>query len=309
MAYSDRALAFATIAAGHQVRLEDRVSFAYIDMSVIYQGRTAVWALSNNEGEKERTRIQLPVGGIAVLALGPGTSITQPAVMSLTRSGATIVFSGNGGTNAYAAATPLTSSARWAIAQARLITNEEATAAAAILLYKRQLGLDILPGGTVNSMRGIEGRTIRDLYKALARKHKVKDFKRDTTSEDPVNNGLNMGNAIMYGCAAAACTAIGLNPALGIIHRGNSRSLIFDLADLYKPAVTIPIAFQSAGDDDPMASVRRSVRSEIHRKNILAGMLDALMEVLTPFLPSRDDDRIIASDGEVAGHTNYSEAQ
>lgn len=307
MAYSDRALAFSTLPAGHQVRLEDRVSFAYLDMSVIYQGRTAVWAMSNTDGEKTKTRIQLPVGGIAVLALGPGTSITQPAVMSLARSGTTIVFAGKGGANAYAAATPLTSSARWAIAQARLIASDEATTAAAVRLYKRQLGLDMLPGGTVDSMRGIEGRTIRDLYRKLARTHKIQGFKRDTAADDPVNNGLNMGNAIMYGCAAAACTAIGLNPALGIIHRGNNRSLLFDLADLYKPAVTISIAFQSADDEDPMSSVRKSVRSAIHRKNILTGMLDALMDILTPHLPARDDDRIIADNGEVAGHTNHGE--
>lgn len=287
------------------MRLEDRVSFAYIDMAVVYQSRTGVWAMSNEDGSKTKERIQIPVGGIAVLGLGPGTSITQPAVTSLTRSGATIVFAGNGGFNAYASATPLTSSARWAIAQARLVSDEDTTRAAAVLLYKRQLGLEMVPGGTVNSMRGLEGRTIRDLYKKLAREHKIKDFTRDTGSDDAVNAGLNLGNAIMYGCAAAACTAIGTNPALGIIHRGNARSLIYDLADLYKPTVTIPVAFRSASQEDPMAAVRKAVRSEIHRKNVLAGMLDALMEVLTPHLPSRDDDRVVSNDGEVAGHTNY----
>lgn len=263
--------------------------------------------MSNDEGEKDRVRIQLPVGGIAVLALGPGTSITQPAVMSLTRSGTTIVFSGNGGFNAYAAATPITSSHRWAIAQAHLIADEDATTAATVLLYKRQLGLGILPGSTVNSMRGIEGRTIRDLYKQLARKHKIQGFKRDTASDDPVNNGLNMGNAIMYGCAAAACTSIGLSLSLGIIHRGNSRSLIFDLADLYKPSVTIPIAFQSIGDEDPMASVRRSVRSAIPQEHPgrNAGCAHGGTDALSPL---RDDDRIISADGEVSGHTNYSES-
>jgi CRISP-associated protein Cas1 len=40
MGYSERVLAFSRLPAGHQVRLEDRVSFAYIDMSVVYQGRT-----------------------------------------------------------------------------------------------------------------------------------------------------------------------------------------------------------------------------------------------------------------------------
>lgn len=305
MSYSDRALAFATIPAGHQVRLEDRVSFAYLDRATVYQNRTGVWAMQDDEGEKTRTRIQLPVGGIAVLALGPGTSITHPAAISLTRSGTTVVFAGNGGANAYSAATPLTSSARWAIAQAHVITDENSVQQAAISLYKRQLGVPMLPGGSVATMRGLEGRTIRNLYKTLAKQHAV-TFKRDTKADDVINMGLNLGNSILYGCAAAACTAIGVNPALGIIHRGNSRSLIFDLADLYKPSITIPVAFQSKeGDPEAMAKLRSSLRKLIHQKKVLAGMLDALMEVLAPHLPKRDDDRIIGEAGEVAGHVNY----
>ncbi|MDO5752435.1 type I-E CRISPR-associated endonuclease Cas1e [Arthrobacter sp.] len=309
MTYSQQALAFATLPAGHQVRLEDRVSFAYIDMAVIYQGRTGVWAMQNDEGEKSKKRIQLPAGGLAVLALGPGTSISHPAMTSLTRSGTTVVFTGTGGSNAYAAATPLTSSARWAIAQAHLVSDTEAVKTAAVKLYKRQLGIEMLPGGTVNSMRGIEGRTIRDLYQKLARQHKIMGFKRDVLSGDPVNTGLNLGNSILYGCAAAACTAIGANPALGIIHRGNQRSMLFDLADLYKPSVTIPLAFSSAAEDDPMAAVRIGVRQAIHRKKILPEMVDALMTVLSPHLPDRDDDRLVGETTESSGHTNYGDGQ
>ncbi|RNL59204.1 type I-E CRISPR-associated endonuclease Cas1e [Arthrobacter oryzae] len=305
MSYSERALAYATIPAGHQVRLEDRVSFAYIDKATIYQNRTGVWALQDDEGERSKTQIQMPVGGIAVLALGPGTSITHPAAISLTRSGTTVVFAGNGGSNAYTAATPLTSSARWAIAQARLITNDDAVKNAAIGLYKRQLGVEMLPGGTVNTMRGLEGRTIRDIYAKLAKQHGIRAFHRDVHGEDPVNTGLNLGNSILYGCAAAACTAIGVNPALGIIHRGNIRSLLFDLADLYKPNVTIPLAFESSTKEDPATALRLKLRETIHKKKILAGMLDALMSALSPHLPERDDDRIIGEDTEVKGHANY----
>lgn len=306
MSYSDRALAFATIPAGHQVRLEDRVSFAYMDMATVYQNRTGIWAMQDDEGEKTRTRIQMPVGGIAVLALGPGTSITHPAAISLTRSGTTVVFAGNGGANAYAAATPLTSSARWAIAQAHVITDETAVQQAAISLYKRQLGVPMLPGGSVATMRGLEGRTIRNLYRSLAKKHSVASFLRDVKADDVINMGLNLGNSILYGCAAAACTAIGVNPALGIIHRGNSRSLIFDLADLYKPSITIPAAFECKEDDaEAMTKLRSRLRKLIHQKKVLAGMLDALMEVLAPHLPNRDDDRIIGETGEVSGHVNY----
>lgn len=305
MTYSDEALAFSVLPAGHQVRLEDRVSFAYVEHAAIVQDRTGVVALKDDEDlGYQRIRIQLPVAGLAVLALGPGTSITQPAITSCTRSGTTVLFCGGGGIPAYSHATPLTSSARWAIAQARLVSNEADQRRAALWLYKRQLGIE-LPGGSIATLRGLEGRHIRNLYKEMSKKHKTGPFRRDVEATDPVNMGLNLGNAILYGAAASACATISVNPALGIIHRGDARSLLYDLADLYKPTITIPVAFRSAHADDPPAAVRRAVRSELVRQRVLPGMLDALMDVLKDHLPQCTDDRLIDDRGDVVGHHQY----
>ena len=121
-----------------------------------------------------------------------------------------------------------------------------------------------------------------------------------------VNVSLNLANSILYGCAGAACSAIGVNPALGIIHRGNVRSLLFDLADLYKPTMTIPLAFSATTAEDPLIFVRRKIRAAIFEKHVVVRMLDALMQVLSPHLPRRDDDRLIGSVGEeVSGHIQY----
>ncbi len=307
MAMSADAVAFSVIPAGQQVRLEDRVSFAYFEYANIVQDRTGVVALSNNDGELARREIQVPVGSIALIMLGPGTSITQAAATSCARAGATILFSGGGGVPAYTAATPLTSSARWSIAQARLVSNERHQREAAMVLYKRQFGMEHVEGGSIRSMRGIEGQRMRKLYRQLAQRHGIKGFRRDVSSPDSVNIGLNIANSIMYGCAASACAAIGVNPALGIIHRGDARSLLFDLADLYKPTVTLPIAFASHGSEDVPTTVRKAVRSAIVKDRLLPGMLDALMHVLSPHLPNRDDDRLIGDTltTEVDGHIQY----
>lgn len=307
MTYSENAIAFSVLPAGHQVRIEDRVSFVYLEHAAIVQDRTGVVALQNKEEDAGlvRRRILLPVAALAVLALGPGTSITQPAITSCTRSGTTVLFCGGGGVPAYSHATPLTSSARWALAQARVVTDPVAQREAALRLYKRQFGLNA-PGGTIATMRGLEGRQVRNLYREMARKWKTGPFKRDVTASDPVNVGLNIGNSILYGCAASACAAIGVSPALGIIHRGAAGSLLYDLADLYKPTVTIPIAFRSAHAEDVPMAVRTAVRSEIVRQRVLVGMLDSLMEVLRDHLPNRDDDTLIDDVGEVEGHKQYS---
>lgn len=307
MVYSDDAIAFSQIPADHQVRLEDRVSFLYLERCSVRQDKTGVVAYSGAEEGQRKQRIQIPVSGIAVLHLGPGTSISAAAMTSCTRAGATVIFTGGGGVPAYSRTVPLTNSARWALAQAKLVSSESNQRKAAVILYRRQLGLELDADETsIAVMRGLEGRAMKLKYKELARKHAIKDFRRDTKSEDPVNMGLNLANSLLYGCAASACFAIGINPALGVIHRGDARSLLFDLADLYKPSVSLPVAFKSAQDEDPLSSVRKRMRKEIHRQEMLKEMLAVLMEILEPHLPSRDDDRLIAGRGdEVEGHTQY----
>ncbi|MBM7824573.1 CRISPR-associated protein Cas1 [Arcanobacterium pluranimalium] len=307
MGYSEEALAFSTIPPGHQIRAEDRISYLYLEYCLVRQDRTGVVAIRDVGGDEAQVdRIQLPVSGVGVLCLGPGTSISHAAMTSCTRSGCTVVFTGGGGVNAYSYATPLTASSKWAIAQARLISNQKFQRVAALELYKRQFGLEHMPGGTIAAMRGMEGRIMRDTYRDQAKKMRISGFKRDTKAEDAVNTGLNIANSIMYGVAATACAAIGVNPSLGIIHRGDARSLLFDLADLYKARIVLPLVFSHAHDEDPVEAIRRDLRQQIHKRKIIADMIDALMVVLTPHLPNRDDDRLIDDGGEeVDGHVQY----
>lgn len=69
MAYSESALAFSTIPADHQVRLEDRVSYLYLEKASIRQDKTGVVAYSASDDQQFMQRIQLPVSGLAVLML------------------------------------------------------------------------------------------------------------------------------------------------------------------------------------------------------------------------------------------------
>ena len=61
MAYSEDAITFSTIPADHQVRLEDRVSFAYVERAAIRQDRTGVVAYSVVDNSDLEQLIQLPV--------------------------------------------------------------------------------------------------------------------------------------------------------------------------------------------------------------------------------------------------------
>ena len=61
-----------------------------------------------------------------------------------------------------------------------------------------------------------------------------------------MNQALSAGNACLYGLAHAVITALGCSPGLGFIHVGHECSFVYDVADLYKAEITIPIAFEMA---------------------------------------------------------------
>ena len=69
--------------------------------------------------------------------------------------------------------------------------------------------------------------------------------------------------------------ALGCAPGLGFVHVGHECSFVYDIADLYKAEVTIPIAFEVAAQapEDLPAVVRRRVRDAMVEHHILERMV------------------------------------
>ena len=65
-------------------------------------------------------------------------------------------------------------------------------------------------------------------------------------------------NSCLYGLCHAAILSAGYSPALGFIHIGKQLSFVYDIADLYKAELTIPLAFRTAAAPPP--DVERHVR-------------------------------------------------
>ncbi|GAB3864409.1 hypothetical protein GCM10029963_74770 [Micromonospora andamanensis] len=88
----------------------------------------------------------------------------------------------------------------------------------------------------------------------------------DFTDSDPVNQALSAAHACLYGVVHAVIVAVGASPGLGFVHTGHDRSFVYDIADLYKADITIPVAFDIAasGSTDIGADTRRAVRDRIH---------------------------------------------
>jgi CRISPR-associated protein Cas1 len=106
----------------------------------------------------------------------------------------------------------------------------------------------------------------------------------DFSSSDTVNMALSAAHACLYGVAHSVIVALGCSPGLGFVHTGHERSFVYDIADLYKAEITIPIAFQTAvasTPDEIGSATRRAVRDAISNGKILeraAGDIRSLLQ-------------------------------
>ena len=84
-------------------------------------------------------------------------------------------------------------------------------------------------------------------------------IKRDEWSKaDPVNRALSTANSCLYGICHAAIVSAGFSPALGFIHTGKMLSFVYDVADLYKTEITVPIAFRAVAESPRAAGTARA---------------------------------------------------
>ena len=99
-----------------------------------------------------------------------------------------------------------------------------------------------------------------------------------------MNQALFAGHACLYGLAYAVIVSLGCSPGLGFVHVGHDRSFVYDIADLYKAEVTIPIAFEVAAEDPPdlPSVVRRRVRDAMVSGHILERMVHDIRYLLLP---------------------------
>ena len=126
---------------------------------------------------------------------------------------------------------------------------------------------------TLQQLRGREGSRIRNVYRECSKKWNVpwngKDYNPENfEASDTVNKALSMGHACLYGLAHAVIDTLGCSPGLGFVHVGYDCSFVYDIADLYKAEVTIPVAFEAAAQN--VDDLERTVRHRVRELNTLA---------------------------------------
>lgn len=102
------------------------------------------------------------------------------------------------------------------------------------------------------------------------------------TPRNPVNLALSAANVCLYGVVHSALLALGCSPALGFIHSGTQHAFIYDIADLYKAKITIPLAFSHHSSTRPEQAVRRHLREKFRLFRLLPRIVTDVQYLLDP---------------------------
>lgn len=277
------------------VRARDRISFIYVERAVIHRDQNAITATD------ERGTIHIPAAALGALLLGPGTRVTHQAMVLLAESGSTAVWVGERGVRYYAHGRSLARSSRLVEAQARLVSNQSSRLAVARSMYLMRFAGEAVDSATMQQLRGREGARVRRVYRENAQRTGVSWQKRDYDVEDfeagdTINMALSAAHTCLYGMVHAVIVALGCSPALGFVHTGHVRSFVYDVADLYKAEITIPIAFDVAASNpsDVESDTRHAVRDAVVDGAILTRCARDIRNLL---LPDDDDSELSPNSG------------
>lgn len=229
---------------------------------------------------------RIPIDQVALLMLGPGTTVTHAAMKVLAADSCMVAWVGEQGVRLYAHSTGATFSSHRLEVQARLVSDEQSRKGVARRMYQLRFKEDVSPDVSMDQLRGMEGIRVRKRYSELAKDHGVewkgRAYDQDSwSSGNPLNRALSVANACLYGVCHAAIVSIGLSPALGFVHRGKMLSFVYDVADFYKTDITVPVAFKfcSAPLGSLETEVRRATRDVMHEKDLISRILPDIKEV------------------------------
>ena len=282
-------------------QVADRLTFLYLERCVLNRQDSAITVAD------DRGTVFVPAAAISVIMLGPGTKITHRAMELIGDAGVTVIWVGEQGVRYYASGRPLTHRAALLQRQAELVSNMRMHLNVVRQMYCMRFPNEDVSRLTLQQLRGREGARIRAVYKRASKEWNVPWNGReydpeDFTSGDPVNQVLSAGHACLYGLAHAVIAALGCSPGLGFVHVGHENSFVYDIADLYKADITIPLAFEVAATiskEEIPSVMRRKTRDKMVKMNILKQMVHDIKSLFAKEGEAEDSDAVYLWDNKV----------
>lgn len=271
------------------------------------------------EGKNENLYYNIPIANTTCILLGTGTSITQAAARLLASAGVLIGFCGGGGTPLFSACEIEWLSPQseyrpteyvqgwlswWFDDEKRLNQAKQLQLARLDFLKKvwqkdkdfKSYGFDtkdqtiiqllqtyqkdILLQTNNEQLLALEGRMTKELYKIAAKNTNNAGFNRDFDSSDKANRFLNHGNYLAYGLGATTTWVLGIPHGFAVMHGKTRRgALVFDIADLIKDAIVLPLAFICAKENVSEQEFRQEILNYFTDYKALDFMFETVKEL------------------------------
>lgn len=271
-------------------QIKDRMSFLYLERCLINRQEGAITVTDI------RGTVHVPAASLGVLLLGPGTNISHRAMELVGNTGTSVIWVGEQGVRYYAHGKPLSHSARLLIRQAKLVSNVRTRVAVARHMYQMRFPEEDVSSLTMQQLRGREGARVRSIYRKASKETGVpwngREYDPDNfNASDPVNMALSAAHVCLYGVVHSVIVALACSPGLGFVHTGHERSFVYDIADLYKGTITIPIAFMVAAEqpEDIGSATRHRVRDAIADGHLLKQAVKDIRELLLGDLAAEEE--------------------
>lgn len=304
-----------------------RANLYYLEHCRVMQKDGRVLYLT--EAKNENLYFNIPIANTTVILLGIGTSITQAAVRMLAQAGVLIGFCGGGGTPLYMGndiewLTPQSEyrpteylqgwTSFWfndaeRLEAAKILQRARIEFLRKIWSKDRELvasGFDVANPVIDNTLSShyekidgskkpndlllLEAQLTKQLYKIAAQNNNIADFKRERESTDKANGFLNHGNYLAYGLAATTLWVLGIPHGFAVMHGKTRRgALVFDVADLVKDALVLPLAFICAKENATEQEFRQQCLQAFADHKALDFMFDQIKALALKNAPEKEE--------------------
>ncbi|MBS9780495.1 MAG: type I-F CRISPR-associated endonuclease Cas1 [Moraxellaceae bacterium] len=126
----------------------------------------------------------------------------------------------------------------------------------------------------------LEGRVTRQLYKLAVTNtnyNKGGQFTREHHAVDKANAFLNHGNYLAYGLGATTTWVLGIPHGFAVMHGKTRRgALVFDIADIIKDTLVLPLAFICAVENVNEQEFRQECLNYFTKHKALDVMFDTV---------------------------------
>lgn len=290
-------------------KLRDGLGYLYLEHGRIERSQKAVEFI-DKEG-----RTHIPAASLAALLLGPGTAITHEAVKTLADNGCIVNWCGEEGVRFYAQGVGETRKGHKLIRQASLVSDPQQRLMVVRRMYEARFDETLEAKLTLEQIRGKEGARVRQAYAQASQEYRVPWYGRNYDrsawgATDPVNRALSAANACLNSLCHAAIVSAGYSTGLGFIHTGKQLSFVYDIADLYKTRLTLPLAFRLTAESPFKLEtrVRHACRDLFYAHRLLGKILqdiEGLLNLTRPFIGLVGAVKISDEDEATMGEADF----